>query len=45
LFAQYIGIAFAGLGEGNDLIGNGLFDAIVAVPGPQSNTSHFEGNT
>jgi hypothetical protein len=44
LLAQYIGIAFACLGNLNDLDGDGLSDTIVTVASPQSNAGHFEGD-
>jgi hypothetical protein len=34
-FAQSIGIAFTGLGEGDDLVGDGLPNVIGAFPDPQ----------
>ena len=44
LFAQDIGIAFTGLCKIDDLRGDGLFDAVVAVSNPPSDAVHFEGN-
>jgi putative ABC transport system substrate-binding protein len=37
LLARYIGIAFACLGDLNDLDGDGLSDTIVTIASPQSN--------
>jgi hypothetical protein len=44
LLAQNIGIAFACLGNLNDLHGDGLSDTIVTIASPQSNAGHFEGD-
>jgi hypothetical protein len=43
-FAQSIGIAFTGLGKGNDLLSDGLLDIIGAIASPQSQASHLEGD-
>ena len=43
LFAQGIGIAFTGFCKLDDLGGDGLFDAIVAVSNPEGDADHFEG--
>src|SRR5262249_31427001 len=42
--AAHVGIAFAGLGQGNDLVGDGLLDIVGAIARPQSQASHFEGD-
>jgi hypothetical protein len=44
LFAQNIGIAFAGFDECDELRGNRLFNVIVAISSPQSDADHFECN-
>jgi len=41
-FAQNIGIAFTGFGKRDELLGDCLFDAIVAVSSPQTDADHFE---
>jgi hypothetical protein len=43
-FAQSIGIAFTGLGEGDDLVGDGLPNVIGAVPDPHRDAGHLEGD-
>src|SRR4029077_20702833 len=43
-FAQSIGIAFTGLGEGDNLVGDGLPNVIGAVPDPHSDAGHLEGD-
>ena len=45
LFAQNIGIAFTGFCKFDDLRGDGLFDAIVAIPNTQGDADQFEGDT
>src|SRR5262245_49136445 len=35
LFAEQIGISFTGLGNSNDLVGDGLLDIVGAVSSPQ----------
>jgi hypothetical protein len=42
LFAQQIGIAFTGSRKSDDLRGDGLFDEIVGLFGPQGDADHFE---
>jgi hypothetical protein len=44
LFAQHVGIAFTGLGKGNDLVGDGLPNVVGAVADPQGDARHFERN-
>jgi hypothetical protein len=44
LFAQNIGIALTGFGEGDDLGGDGLPNVIGAVPDPQSDASDLESD-
>jgi len=39
-----IGIAFTGFGKSDQLRGDSLFDAVVAVSSPQSDADHFECN-
>src|SRR5262249_37910210 len=43
-FAEYVGVAFASLGKGNDLVGDGLLDVVGAIARPQSDASHLEGH-
>jgi hypothetical protein len=43
-FAQNIGIAFTGFGNRDELRGDSLFDAVVALSSPQSDAEHFECN-
>src|SRR5512139_2794751 len=44
-FAERIGIAFAALGKGNNLVGDGLPNAVITIADPQGNASNFEGNS
>jgi hypothetical protein len=44
LFAQNIGVAFTCFGKRDELRGDCLFDAVVAVSGPQTDADHFERN-
>jgi hypothetical protein len=44
LFAQDIGIVLTRFCKFDDLVGDGLFDPVVAVSNPQSDADHFEGN-
>ena len=43
-FAQNIGIAFTGFDKRDELFGDGLLGAFVAVSSPQGNADHFECN-
>src|SRR5262249_24584415 len=42
--SEYVGVALAGLGKGNDLVGDGLLDVVGAVARAQSDASHLEGH-
>ena len=41
-FTQHVGIAFTSFGQRDELRGDCLFDAVVAVSSPQSDADHFE---
>jgi hypothetical protein len=41
--AEHIGITFTALGQGNDLVGQGLPNAVIALTDPQGNARNFEG--
>jgi hypothetical protein len=43
-FAQNIAIAFTGFGKRDELRGDSLFDAVVALSSSQSDAEHFECN-
>jgi hypothetical protein len=44
LLAQDVGIALPGLGEGNEFVGNGLFNVVGTVPSPESDARQFESD-
>lgn len=44
-FAQQVGIALAVVGKFDELAGDGPFDVLVAVSGPQGEANKFEGDT
>jgi hypothetical protein len=43
-FAQNIAIAFTGFGKRDELRGDSLFDAVVALSSSESDAEHFECN-